>query len=121
MGSGVTQVFWGQEPVLSPEQPLRACPSDKGLSYSTSISLSDVLSQGSANGRGEFLSRTERGGLWEGWEGPVCPLTFLPLCRPGTMPLWRERSRSSHQPTANLTSAKAAGQTWDAHLQRNFG
>lgn len=66
MGSGVTQVFWGQEPVLSPEQPLRACPSDKGLSYSTSISLGDALSQGSANGRGEFLSRTERGGLWEG-------------------------------------------------------
>lgn len=77
MGWGVTQVFWGQEPVLNPEQPLRACPSGKGLSYSMSVSLGDVLSQGSANRRGEFQNKN-RAGRTLGGVGGACLLSDLP-------------------------------------------
>ena len=76
-GVGVTQVFWGQEPALNPEQPLRACPSGKGLSYSMSVSLGDVLSQGSANGRAEFQNKN-RAGRTLGGVGGACLLSDLP-------------------------------------------
>ena len=73
----MTPVFWGQEPVLNPEQPSRACPLGEGLSYSTSVSLGDVLSQGSANGRGEFQNKN-RAGRTLGGVGGACLLSDLP-------------------------------------------